>query len=253
MKNARIWVSIQGRIYKSTLCQPVPPPPPYPGIDGVIPEGTAYGLMTHDETQDLPSKIRGYSTLCIMPRDGLQVVMLERLAWRKAKEAIDGQLPGMTFYPWLEDPNSSDGVSRVLLIGYGESFADLFTEDATASCAPGIAFPVGRFYAEPIRNRSGARIEDMMRDWIAPDMKTLENIRPVVEYVRSLNLTDKDRADFRASEILEAEEDERQIQENIAWWAAKHAAGETVFDLVSGLWRVKPDVQTNPAARELLP
>ena len=260
MKNLRCWVLIQGRVFKPTLCQPVPPPPIDHGIGTIagmigrdVPDGTAYGPMTKGEALCFSSALHGYSTLCIMPGDGLQVVMLEGLAWHKANEAIGYQLPGMTFFPWNEDKSDSDGVSRIALIGYGESFADLLTEDATASCAPGIVFPVGRAYARPVRNRrSDERDINHERDWIAPDVKTLEEIAPVVECVRTLNLTDKDRADFRAAEILDAEEDNRLIRENMAWWAAKHAAGETV-DLGNGVWGLKPDVQTNPNARKLLP
>lgn len=260
MKNLRCWALIQGRVFKPTLCQPVPPPPIDHGIGTIagmighdVPDGTAYGLLTKDEALELHSALHGYSTLCFMPSDGLQAVMLEELAGCKAKEAMDSQLPGMMFFPWMEDSSGSDEVSRILLIGYGESFADLLTEDATASCAPGIVFPVGRVYARPVRNRrSDERDINHARDWIAPDVKTLENIAPVVEYVRTLNLTDKDRADFRAAENLTYENRYREEAEYQAGWAAKLASGEAVIDPVSGRAMLKPDVQTNPTARKLL-
>lgn len=219
MKNtpidAQIWALIQGKVFQPTACQLVPPGPSrlaqgYGRFD--VLNGTAFGPLTYTGAQDFSDEMFDYKTLCIIPSGGLQAIQMGGLALHKVNEEIGYLLPGMTFFP--EDSGG------ILLIGYGEPFADIRTEDVTASCAPGIAFPIGRVWATPCRNRRGENLRDSL-EWMPPDMTTLVNLAPLAAYLAGLNLTARDQADFLTTELARKADEIRAIHENIAYWKAK--------------------------------
>lgn len=218
--DASIWALIQGQVFEPTSFQSVPPPPVHfsGAFRANISKGIAYGPMTYAKVRKFSQELCDYKTLCIVPCGGVQAVMLKGLAWRLASEAIKPkhQLPGMTFFPWSEDYSGSDGISRILLIGYGEPFEDINTEDITASCNPDIALPVGRVWAKPCRNMRGENLRESL-EWTPPDMKTLEDLAPLVAYLAELNLTENAQADFKAAEIVHIAENMREIREIMSY------------------------------------
>lgn len=82
-------------------------------------------------------------------------------------------------------------------------------------------------------------------------MVTLEDIKPVAEFLRGLNLTEKDRADFRAAEIVREAKDRQKTQEVDALWAARREAGESM-PIGGGAWGLKSDWQEKTTGRILL-
>lgn len=218
MKNSPQFALIQGRVNTSTPCNPVTPPP-HPMLEGKgwldVPNGTAYGMFTYAQAREFSSAMFDYKTLCFIPSNGFQAIQLDGLALRLADEALDQTylLPGMTFFP--ED---GDGV---LLIGYGEKFAEIITEDITASCEQNIAFPIGRMSAKPCRNSRGKNLRNTSM-WTPPDKSELEDLKPLAGFLAGLNLSEKNQSDFRAAEIIRAAEQLRKIEENKAFWKAKN-------------------------------
>ncbi len=224
MKNthtdASIWALIQGQIFEPISFRPVPPPPVHfsGAFRSNISNGTAYGPMTYAKVRKFSHELCDYKTLCIVPYGGVQAVMLKGLAWRLACESFEQKylLPGMTFFPWSEDCFNSDGISRILLIGYGEPFEEIHTKDITASCKPDIALPVGRVWAKPCRNIRGENLRESL-EWTPPDMTTLEDLAPLVAYLAGLSLTEQNQVDFKAAEIVNIAENMREVREIMSY------------------------------------
>lgn len=217
MKNSPQFALIQGRVFEPSLCQPESPPP-HPMLEGKgcldVPNGTTFGKFTHAEAREFSSALYDYKTLCITPGNGFQAIWIDGLALRLADKGIEQPylLPGMTFFP-------TDG-GGVLLIGYGGKFADIMTEGIAASCEPNIAFPIGRASAKPCRNRRGENLRNNSR-WTPPDKSEMEDLGPLAEFLAGLKLTEKDQAEFRATEITREAEMMRKIEENKAYWKTK--------------------------------
>lgn len=246
--DARIWALVQGIVPWPTALTLTPPPPSQKaqGLGSLdVPDGTAFGAMTHAEAQDFSHEMFDYKTLCIIPCDGVQAVHITGLAFQMVTDSIEGGLPGMMFFP--------DECDGILMIGYGKQFADIFTEDIAASCTPCVAFPVGRVWARPNGHRRGECLRAPLRRvrvWTPPDMTSLENLAPLAEYLAGLNLTAQDQADYRAAEIVRVEKARQAMQEHDAYWKAKHEAGETIC-LGCGVWGLKADAQSIPPRRVL--
>lgn len=224
MKNSPQFALIQGRVFEPSLCQPEPPPP-HPMLEGKgcldVPNGTTFGKFTHAEASEFSSAMYDYKTLCITPGNGFQAIWIDGLALRLADKGIEQPylLPGMTFFP-------TDG-GGVLLIGYGEKFADIITEGITASCESNFAFPIGRMSAMPCRHRRGENLRNTSM-WSPPDKSELEDLAPLAEFLAGLKLAEKDHADFRAAEIIRDAEQLRKIEENKIFWKTKDDAEKIV-------------------------
>lgn len=245
--DARIWALVQGIVPWPTALTLTPPPPSQKaqGLGSLdVPDGTAFGAMTHAEAQDFSHEMFDYKTLCIIPCDGVQAVHITGLAFQMVTDSIEGGLPGMMFFP--------DECDGILMIGYGKQFADIFTEDIAASCASCVAFPAGRAWVRPNRHRRDECLRNPPQRgsvWTPPDMTSLEDLAPLAEYLAGLNLTAQNQADYRAAEIVRAEKTRQAIQECNAYWKAKHEAGETIC--IDGVWGLKPDAQSMPPRRVL--
>lgn len=211
----KIWALIQGRIATpSATPQLVPAPPGYGRLE--VQDGATFGPMTHGDATAFADRLFDHKTLHIVPSDGVQAIWLEGLAWHAVDEALEHRrhmLPGMTFFP-------TDG-EGILLVGFGESFDDIVTADAVASCSQAIAFPVGRTWAAPVRHRSGEMTRNVT-DWTPPDMTTLEDLQPLAEFIRTLRFTDKDREAFLLAKLAREEAEQCAIQEQRQ---AEHAGG----------------------------
>ncbi len=226
MKTAPIWALIQGQVFQPTPCQPVPPPP-HPSLQGKgslnVSDRTAYGPMTHGAARSFASALPDCKTLCIIAGGGWQAVWITDLALHLVIDALDHLLPGMMFFP--------DDGGGIILIGYGEPFENVHAADVIASCTPGIAFPVGRVWVAPYRYSRNANIRQSKREnWTPPNMGELEDLKPLVEFLRVHATTDKDQADFHIAESLRVAKDKQEIEANAAWWAARREAGETTIN-----------------------
>lgn len=222
--DAPIWAVVQ-ELVEWPIRGPVLPPEPSPrkepfGLRNVL-GGVAFGPMTLADAQEFFGTLYGTATLCIVPAAGLQAIHLDGLALHRASEALNYRLPGMVFYPNCDLRHLN--TSGILLIGYGEPIPDIFTADISASSSPNTAFPVGDSGAKPIRHKRGETLRDNAK-WMPPDITTLENLAPLAAFLADLNLTDKDRADFRIAEVLRKAQDQKDIQEVDAYWKARREA-----------------------------
>jgi hypothetical protein len=158
-------------------------------------DGTSIGPMTHDNAQKLSNHMYANKTLAVIPNFGLQAIYIDTnsLLYQLASKEIRYFLPGMTFFP-------EDGLT---LIGFGKFFSDFVLDNSIASCAPATAFPVGKPWAKPIRERRGENLRHDLA-WNPPDITLLEDLSLFVDYIKTLAYSITPEADkkFRANEKI---------------------------------------------------
>lgn len=219
------WVVIQGQVPKPTAYAPIQPPRRELGHSKIdVPDGTGFVPMTYANARDFCDDLYGYKTLCIVPREGLQAIWLDGLALDKAQVEIGTQLVGMIFC-------SADD-EGMLLIGFGEPFADIVSADCAASCMGKFAFPIGRQWDVPERLRRYPRLSvepnlvlhnHIAETWRDEPISKLDDIKPIADFLRGLNLTQADRKHFQFDEAKRKEDNFFAQLETEVYWLEKQS------------------------------